>query len=76
MINWAERRSDSSLHSAIMSNRPTNLGLVSSFQLCYGLPDFSAAVRALVDKVDLRHAPMGLDVSYVHRKSKAVGTND
>src|SRR5258705_9055093 len=49
--------------------RPTNLGLVSSFRLCYGLLDFSAAVRALVDEVDCRHAPVGLDVSYVHRKS-------
>ena len=49
--------------------RPTRLGLVSSFRLCYGLLDFSAAVRTLVDEVNLRHAPMGLDVSYVHRKS-------
>jgi hypothetical protein len=49
--------------------RPTNFGLVSSFRLCQCLLDFSAAVRALVDEVDLRHAPMGLDVSYVHRKS-------
>ena len=54
--------------SPIMSIRQTNIGLVS-FRHCHGLLDFSAAVRALVDEVDLRHAPMGRDVSYVHRKS-------
>jgi hypothetical protein len=54
----------------------TELGLMSPFGLDHSLSDFSATVRALVGEVDLRHAPMGLDVSYVHRKSQAVGTND
>jgi hypothetical protein len=42
-----------------------------------GLPDFGAAIGALVDKVDLRHAPMGLDVSDVHREQTyAAGADD
>ena len=43
--------------------------IVSSFRACQCLLDFSAAVRALVDEVDFRHVPVGLDVSYVHGKS-------
>ncbi len=55
--------------------RQTNLGLVS-FRLCHGLLDFSAAVRALIGEVDLRHAPMRLDVPDEHRKPDAARTND
>ena len=47
-----------------------------SFWLCYSLPDLGAAVGALIDEVDLRHAPMGLDVSHVHREqSYATGAD-
>src|SRR3954469_2256333 len=42
-----------------------------------GLPDFGAAVGALIDKVDLRHAPMGLDLPDKHGKySHAAGAQD
>jgi hypothetical protein len=48
-----------------------------SFRLADGLPDFGAAVRALKDEVDLRHAPMRLDLPDVHRKqSDATGAED
>ena len=66
---WQNAEAMVSLLLTIMSIRRANLGLVSSFRLCQCLLDFSAALGALVDEVDLRHAPMGLDVSYVHRKS-------
>jgi hypothetical protein len=56
-------------HSTIMARKTIGLGLVSSFRSRQCLLDFSAAVRALVDEVDFRHAPVGLDVSYVHGKS-------
>ena len=43
----------------------------------YSLPDFAAAVGALIDEVDLGHAPMGLDVSDKHReKSQAAGAEN
>lgn len=42
--------------------------LMSSFRPGNGLPDFSAAVGALVDEIDLRHAPMGLDLPHEHRQ--------
>jgi len=43
-----------------------------AFWLGYSLPDFAAAVGALIDEIDLCHAPMGLDVSDEHRqKSQA-----
>jgi hypothetical protein len=42
-----------------------------------GLPDFGAAVRAFIDEVDRRQAPMGLDVSHIHGKqSHAAGADD
>jgi hypothetical protein len=40
--------------------------LMSSFGLCYRLPDFGAAIGALIDEVDLRHAPMRFDVPDIH----------
>jgi len=42
--------------------------LMSSLRLCYRLPDFRTAIGALIDEVDLRHAPMRLDISNVHRE--------
>jgi hypothetical protein len=41
---------------------------MSSFWFGHGLSDFGAAVGALIDEVDLRHAPMRLNVSDVHRE--------
>ena len=50
---------------------------MSAFWLGYSLPDFAAAVGALIDEVDLCHAPMGLDVSDEHRqKSQAAGAEN
>jgi hypothetical protein len=39
-----------------------------SFWLGDRVPDLGAAVGALIDEVDLRQAPMRLDVSNVHRQ--------
>ena len=39
-----------------------------SFRLGDGVPDLGAAVGTLIDEVDLRQAPMGLDVSHIHRQ--------
>src|SRR3954468_16273564 len=42
-----------------------------------GLPDLGAAIRALIDEVDLRHAPMGFDFPDIHRKqSHTAGADD
>jgi hypothetical protein len=50
---------------------------MSAFWLGDSLPDFAAAVGALIDEVDLCHAPMGLDVSDEHRqKSQAAGAEN
>jgi hypothetical protein len=47
------------------------------FRLAYSLPDFAAAVGALIDEVDLRHAPMRLDVSHMHgQHSHATGAKN
>ena len=40
------------------------------------LPDFGAAVGAFVGEVDLRHAPVRLDVAHIHRKPDAAWTDD
>src|SRR5258706_16121647 len=53
--------------------RQTNLGLVS-FRLCHGLLDFSAAVRALVDEVDLR--PCSNGVRRLLRTQEVLGSCD
>jgi hypothetical protein len=51
--------------------------LMSLFRLRDGLPDFGAAIGTLIDEVDLRHAPMGLDVSHMHgEKAYTAGTED
>jgi hypothetical protein len=50
---------------------------MSAFGFGYGLPYFAAAVGALINEVDLCHAPMGLDVSDKHRqKSQAAGAEN
>jgi hypothetical protein len=42
-----------------------------------GLPDLGAAVRAFIDEIDLRHAPMGVYLSDKHgNQSYATGTHD
>jgi hypothetical protein len=47
------------------------------FRLGYGLPDFGAAVGALIDEIDLRQAPMRFYFSHKHRKqSDAAGTDN
>jgi hypothetical protein len=48
-----------------------------SFGLANGVPDLGAAIGALIDKVDLRQAPLRLDVSNIHRQqSDAAWTDD
>jgi hypothetical protein len=50
---------------------------VLAFRLGHGLPDFGAALGTLVDEVDLRHTPMRLDVSHIHRnQSNAAGADN
>jgi hypothetical protein len=51
--------------------------LMRSFRPGYGLPDFSAAVGALIDEIDPGHAPMRLDLPDVHRQQPdAAGADD
>jgi hypothetical protein len=51
--------------------------LMPRLRPCNGLPDFGAAIRALIDKVDFRHAPMRLNVPHIHRQqSDAAGAED
>jgi hypothetical protein len=52
------------------------LGSALSFGLCDSLLYFSAAVRAFVGKVDLRRAPMGFNISNVHRQQSSAGGAD
>ncbi len=47
-----------------------------SFGLCDSLFNFSAAVRAFVGDVDLRRAPMGFNISNVHRQQSSAGGAD
>jgi hypothetical protein len=42
--------------------------LMPSFRLGDRVPDLGATVGALIDEIDLRQAPMGLDVSDIHRQ--------
>src|SRR5580700_4019967 len=55
-----------------MERRTMSCALSSSAQersvhrLSHGLPDFSAAIGALIDEVDLGHAPVRLDVAHIH----------
>src|SRR4051812_6092338 len=55
---------------------PRNCGLMRPLRLDHRLPDFSAAIKTLIDEVDLRHAPMRLDVSHIHMKVHAARTGD
>ncbi|MGE9010182.1 hypothetical protein ACO2JO_16480 [Leptospira interrogans] len=50
--------------------------LMLQFWLDNGLANFCAAVGAFKGEVDLRHAPMRLDVPYKHRNPDAARTND
>jgi hypothetical protein len=53
-------------------------GLVAVMQSPgHGLPDFGAAIQAFKDEVDLRHAPMRLNVANHHRQNPyAAGADD
>jgi hypothetical protein len=47
------------------------------FPLGHGLPDLGAAIGAFIDEVDLRHAPVRLDIAHKHRKqSNATGAGN
>ena len=50
--------------------------LVPHFRLHDGSANFGAAVRAFIGEVDLRHAPMRLDVAQIHGQSDAARTKD
>src|SRR5882724_535194 len=53
--------------------RPGPNASMLAFWPGYSLPDFAAAVGALIDEVDLCHAPMGLDLSDEHRQKSQAG---
>ena len=46
------------------------------FRLHDGSANFGAAVRAFISEVDLRHAPVRLDVAQIHSQSDAARTKD
>jgi len=47
------------------------------YRLAHGLPDFGTAIGALIDEVDLGHAPVRLDVAHIHGQySHAAGADD
>jgi hypothetical protein len=50
--------------------------LMPSFRLGDRVPDLGAAVGTLIDEVDLRQAPMGLDVSHIHRQQSYAAWTD
>jgi hypothetical protein len=50
--------------------------LMPQLRLHDGLSNFGAAVGAFIGEVDLRHAPMRLDVAHIHRKSDTARTDD
>src|SRR5450631_3636854 len=51
--------------------------LMPRLRSCYGLPHFGAAIGALIDKVDFRHAPVRLDVPHIHgQQADAAGAED
>jgi hypothetical protein len=71
------RKSGHRFSERIMLKKNKKRDLVPSFRLDDGLPDFGAAVGALIDEVDLRHVPMRLDVPHMHREqSDAAGTDN
>jgi len=58
------------------TSHPRFAASVPGAGLPHGVADFGATVRAFVDEVDLRHAPVRLDVSHIHWKQPdAAGTN-
>jgi hypothetical protein len=50
--------------------------LMPSFRLGDGVPDLGATVGALINEVDLRQAPMGFDVSHIHRQQPYAAWTD
>jgi hypothetical protein len=50
--------------------------LVPRFRLHDGLANLRAATGAFVSEVDLRHAPVRLDVTHKHRNPDAARTDD
>ena len=46
------------------------------FRLHHGPANLGAAVGAFISEIDLRHAPMRLDVAHIHRNSDAARTKD
>ena len=50
--------------------------LMPHVRLHDGLANLGAAVGAFIGEIDLRHAPMRLDVAHKHRKSDAARTDD
>ena len=55
---------------------PGRAQLVPPVWFGHSFLDFGAALRALVDEVDLRHAPMGFNIANVHSETYAVGAED
>jgi hypothetical protein len=50
--------------------------LVSQLRLDHGLAKLGATIGAFIGELDLRHAPMRLDVPNKHRKPDAARAND
>jgi hypothetical protein len=74
---WQSSTDEARRQSALPRRSAEAKTLVPSLRLANGLPDLGAAVRALIDEVDCRHAPMRLDLPDVHRKqSDATGAED
>src|SRR6266849_2777969 len=60
-----------------LSRSMNDRGSVPRLRLPHGVPDLGAAVGAFINEVDLRHAPMRLDVPNKHgQHSNAAGTDD
>jgi len=55
---------------------PTLRSLVPQLRLDHGLAKLGAAVGAFISELDLRHAPVRLDVPNEHRKPDAARAND
>jgi hypothetical protein len=51
-------------------------GLMRPFRLDDSLSDFSAAIEALIDEVDLGHAPVRFDVPHIHLQVHTAWTSD
>ena len=59
-----------------MAFRQFGAAAATALTLAFGRR-FGAAIRALIDEVDLRHAPMGFDLPDIHGKqSHTAGADD